>query len=303
MAAPLVFQNYNGWNTGINVANISELTNTVTVTWVGPTGNVVGSDELTIPAKAMEYIYRPTTQDLGLSSGFVGAAVLTSLLPFHAAIDEVKYSGTGQDVGQAMSYIATDAGASTPFEFNIEQCAIQDSISCFENLKYGIAPSSSWPSLNVPLIQKGNPLTGLGDTSGINLFNSSASDPSTDWVWFNQPSGALAAPTLNSPYEITLGPLNTATIYTMDFSEMSAGFQGSASIYPVAGAGTIFGVSNNVNYAVQGDGSAVYNAVNAWGQFRYFCSQEGINNTTGEEQSGTEPGLFACIYFAPGPPV
>ena len=112
MVAPLVFQNYNGWNTGVNIANTSELTNTVTVTWVGPTGNVVGTDSVTIPAKAMEYIYRPNTQDIGLDSGFVGAATLTSLLPFTAAVDEVKYTGTGNDVGQAMSYIATDAGAS-----------------------------------------------------------------------------------------------------------------------------------------------------------------------------------------------
>src|SRR6185437_14547149 len=58
MVAPLVFQNYNGWNTGVNIANTSELTNTVTVTWVGPTGNVVGTDSVTIPPKAMEYIYR-----------------------------------------------------------------------------------------------------------------------------------------------------------------------------------------------------------------------------------------------------
>jgi hypothetical protein len=83
----------------------------------------------------------------------------------------------------------------------------------------------------------------------------------------------------------------------MDFSEMSAGFQGSASIYPVAGAGTIFGVSNNVNYDVQGDGSAVYNAVNAWGQFRFFCSQEGVEDSTGT--GDVDPGLFACIYFVP----
>ncbi|HVX31161.1 MAG TPA: DUF4815 domain-containing protein, partial [Nitrolancea sp.] len=57
MVAPLILKAYNGWNSGINIANISELTNTVTVTWVGPTGNVVGSDSVTIPAKAMEYIY------------------------------------------------------------------------------------------------------------------------------------------------------------------------------------------------------------------------------------------------------
>jgi hypothetical protein len=297
MVAPLILKAYNGWNSGVNIANISELTNTVTVTWVGPTGNVVGSDSVTIPAKAMEYIYTPNTQDLGLDSGFVGAAVLTSLLPFHAAIDEVKYSGTGQDVGQAMSYIATDSGASASF------CAAGSSFPfcAFDpadwNKYFVLSPIGSWPSLNVPLIQKGNPLTGMGDTSGINIFNASADASSTDWVSFYQPSGALAAPTLNAPYEITLGALNTATIYTMDFSEMSSGFQGSAQIVPVSGAGVIFGVSNNVNYEVSGDGSAVYNAVNTWGQFRLFCSQAGANSSP-----TNSPALMGdCLYFNGGP--
>ena len=287
MVAPLILKNYNGWNSGVNIANISELTNTVTVTWVGPTGNVVGSDSVTIPAKAMEYIYTPNTQDLGLNSGFVGAAVLTSLLPFHAAIDEVKYAGVGQDVGQAMSYIATDAGASAAW------CTADSTHQrdCDWNKYRVLKPYGSYPQLNIPLIQKGNPLTGLGDTSGINLFNASSEASTTDWVSFYQPSGALAAPTLNAPYEITLGALNTATIYTMDFSEMSAGFQGSAQVVPVAGAGVVFGVSNNVNYDVQGDGSAVYNAVNAWGQFRLYCSQEGTG-------SWADPGFGSCIYFS-----
>lgn len=283
MVAPLILKAYNGWNSGVNIANISELTNTVQVTWVGPTGNIVGSDSVSIPAKAMEYIYTPNTQDLGLDSGFVGAAVLTSTLPFHAAIDEVKYSGTGNDVGQAMSYIATDAGASASY------CAAGSTFPfCFltgDVNKYGplFTPVASYPSLNIPLIQKGSPLTGMGDTSGINLFNASGDASSTAWVYFYQPSGALAAPTLNAPYEISLGALNTATIYTMDFSEMSSGFQGSAQIVPVAGQGVLFGVSNNVNYEVAGDGSAVYNAVNSWGQFRLFCSQQ--------------DGFFApCIY-------
>ena len=131
-----------------------------------------------------------------------------------------------------MSYIATDSGASASF------CTAGSTFPvCDWNKYFVLSPIGSWPSLNVPLIQKGSPLTGMGDTSGINLFNASADASSTDWINFYQPSGALAAPTLNAPYEITLGALNTATIYTMDFSEMSAGFQGSAQIIPVAGAG------------------------------------------------------------------
>jgi len=302
MVAPLVFQSYNGWNTGLNIANISEFTNTVTVTWVGPTGNVVGSDSVTLPAKAMEYIYRPSTMDLGLTNGYVGAAVLTSLLPFHAAVDEVKYTDPSNPNaaghGQAMSYIATDAGASAAFCYLLNGPFGQP--VCAPN-GYNGAPNGAGsydiggPTLNIPLIQRGSTLTGMGDFSGINLFNASAQESTTDWVRFYQPSGALEAPTLNAPYQIVLGPLNTATIYTGQFNEMSTGFQGSAQVEPVSGGGVIFGVSNNVNYAVNGDGSAVYNAVNSWGQFRLDCSQTGI-----VDNSGNASQFFGgCIYFTP----
>ena len=290
MVAPLIMKDYNGWNIGINIANISEFTNTVSINFVGPTGSTVGGDSLSIPAKAMEYYYVPATQDLGLTNGFVGAAILTSLLPFHAAIDEVKYQGQGQDVGQAMSYIATDAGASA------EWCQHADPASrrCEQPNAYTILhPEGNWPFLAMPLIQKGSPYTGLGDTSGINLFNASSDGSTVADVYFFQPSGALAAPTLQQPYELTLGPLGTATVYTMDFSEMSAGFQGSAIAVPVEGSGILFGVSNNVNYDVQGDGSAVYNMVNTWGQFRFLCSQTGIQTNNGNYIFGFAP----CIYF------
>jgi hypothetical protein len=294
MVAPLVFKDYNGWNIGINIANISELTNTVSVNYVGPTGATVGSDSVSIPAKAMEYIYTPASQDLGLTNGFVGAAILSSTLPFHAAVDEVKYAGQGQDVGQATSYIATDAGASAAFCKNEDDTGVPVPV-CFPNA-YGIlTPSGQAPFLAIPLIQKGSPFTGLGDTSGINLFNASSGGGATVDVTFFQPSGALAAPTLQQPYELELGPLGTATVYTMDFSEMSAGFQGSAIAVPVSGSGIVFGVSNNVNYDVQGDGSAVYNMINTWGQFRFFCSQEGVQLNDGSYLGGLAP----CLYFTP----
>ncbi len=280
MVAPLVLKNYNGWNMGFNVANISEFTNNVQIQLIGPTGDVVGGDSLTIPAKAMEYWYVPATQDLGLDSGFVGAAILTSYLPFHAAIDEVKYTGQGQDVGQAMSYIATDAGASA------EWCSHADpgSNNCEALNQYDILhPTGNGPELAIPLIQKGDPNTGMGDVSGINLFNASPDQPSTVHIWFQMESGAAAAPTLSAPYELQISGHGTATVYTMDstFSEMSQNFQGSALIYPIEGAGAVFAVSNNVNYAVQHDGSAVYNAINTWGQFRMLCSQYGIVDNNG----------------------
>lgn len=291
MVAPLVFQNFNGWNTGVNIANIAEFANTVTVAWYNATGNVVGQEQVTIPAKGMEFVYQPYRQDYDLNPGFVGSAVLTSLLPFHAAIDEVKYlnsstagtSDIGAGMGQAMSYIATAAGASAgqaPDAHN------------------ETSPAGGFAHLSLPLVQKGNPATGMGDASGINLFNlaytgaGEGPGTSTIWVWFFQPSGALAAPTLGQPMVLSLPAYSNATIYTMsptnNLTEMSTGFQGSAIVTPTAGSGSIFGVSNNVNYAIAGDGSAVFNLINQFGQFRMFCSQNG---------DGTPlSGLVGCIY-------
>ena len=79
------------------------------------------------------------------------AAVLNGTAPFHAAIDEVKYTGSGNDVGEAMSYIATAATAQRAW--------------------YRLNPSGTGPSLSLPLVQKGSQATGKGDTSGIDLFN------------------------------------------------------------------------------------------------------------------------------------
>jgi hypothetical protein len=298
MYAPLVFKHYNGWNTGINIVNLSEATNTVSVQFHGPDNNVMSGGTITLAPKATKYIYIPNTGDAGQSDGFHGAAVLVSNSnqPFHAAIDEVKYTGRGNDVGQAMSYLATRAAA-----------------RWWDALVEGGTPTGSVPSLSLPLVQKGSQSTGMGDTSGIDLFNVDAKWSVTANVWFYNPAGALSTVSINAPLQVTLGPLNTATIYTMTggkdvigLGNMENGFRGSALIRPRipflngnnqvcvegmdtgttqgcvlgggingnAGLGTLVGVSNNVNYDVKGDGSAVYNLYNSWGQFRYFCSQD-----------------------------
>ncbi|HET7035740.1 MAG TPA: Ig-like domain-containing protein [Thermomicrobiaceae bacterium] len=244
--APLVFKNYNGWNTGINVANLGTQPVTVSVTYYNQQGDNIAQDQRTIPARAMEYIYRPsqtpqdiaagTNQDNNLNAASaISGATITSTGPVHAAVDEVKYLG-GPGMGQAMSYLAPS---------------------------YGAAPGQS---LALPLFQRGDATTGLGDTSGINMFNFGG--PSAANVWFFDQSGALVAPTLNTPVNIILSPFANATVYGLNFDEMPVGFQGSAVVENVTpggpeAAGGPFGqiaaVSNNVNYAVPFDGSAVYN--------------------------------------------
>ncbi|CCF83372.1 DUF4815 domain-containing protein [Nitrolancea hollandica] len=305
MYAPLVFKHYNGWNTGINIVNLSEATNTISLQFHGPDNNVMSGGTVTLAPKATKYIYIPNTGDAGQSDGFHGAGVLVSNsnLPFHAAIDEVKYTGRGNDVGQAMSYLATRAAA-----------------RWWDGILQGRTPDGNVPSLSLPLVQKGSQSTGKGDTSGIDLFNADAEWSVTANVWFYNPSGTLSTVSVNAPLQVTLGPLNTATIYTMNaggdvigLGNMENGFRGSALIRPQLpflnpnnqvcvegidtgtmqdcgldgginvnlGIGTLVGVSNNVNYDVKGDGSAVYNLYNSWGQFRYFCAQDSAGADSG----------------------
>ena len=247
--APLVFQNYNYWNTGISIANTSDAPNTVMVSYFTPGGSQVGSEQLTIPPRGMEYIFTPGTQDLGLISGFVGAATITGTGSLHAAVDQVKYFGGDPDVGDAMSYV-TEPPMPTLGDF-LE--LIGEIELPFDSEILSIDAGT----MVVPLIQKGNPNTGTGDTSGIQIFNSLASIPAEVDVDFYDPTGNLVAPTLNQSLSFTLSGHQGVTLYTHNYSEMPAGFQGSAVIWY---EGAVTAVSNNVNYAVEYDGAAAYNA-------------------------------------------
>jgi hypothetical protein len=117
--------------------------------------------------------------------------------------------------------------------------------------------------LALPLVQKGNPATGLGDTTGMQFFNASASENVVFAVEFYDTTGNLVAPTLSQPLVFNLSGHQGVTVYTHDYSEMPSGFQGSAVVNVEQGSmGLLSAVSNNVNYAVQGDGGAVFNLIN-----------------------------------------
>ncbi|MFS8533477.1 MAG: hypothetical protein FWJ91_17135, partial [Sphaerobacter thermophilus] len=177
---PLVFRDYNGWNTGINIANLSSEDNQVSVTYYNYAGNVVAAETRTIPARAMEYVYTPATGNFGVGENQITAVRIQGTGPLAAAIDEVKYLG-GQGEGHAMSYAAG------------------------RSLQGGFAFDLSWTPLGrvyytsmlaLPLVQKGNPQTGTGDTSGINLFNSDANSSVNAWVQFLDSAGVPVAPTV-----------------------------------------------------------------------------------------------------------
>ena len=256
---PLVFRDYNGWNTGINIANLSSSDNKVTVTYYNYAGNVVASDTVTIPPRAMEYVYTPATGNFGIGPNQVTAVRIEGQFPLVAAIDEVKYLG-GQGEGHAMSY---------PASFALWGGDVEEVDQPFDEI--GRYEYDSL--LALPLVQKGNPTTGTGDTSGINLFNPDGEYSVNAYIQFVDSAGVPVAPTVaatdaEDPIELPIGPHGGATVYTLNYGELPNGFQGAAIVGVGGYEGALVAVSNNVNYAVDGDGSAVYNL--ALGGFAIF---------------------------------
>ena len=249
MHAPLVFRDYFGWNTGINIANIDEASNRVQITWYDGDGNIRAGDVKTIPARGQAYVHIPgavASADVS-EQGWVGSVTLEGDQPFHAVIDQVKY-----ETGEAMSYMATAAGARSP-----------------ENPD---APEHSSSSLALPIMTRGLS-DGSGDTSGLQLFNPDSSDPVEIELRFYSPVGDLLDPTKYAPMKAMIRPRGHYTFYTMNMENMIPNSPGSVRIDVVGGKGTVYGVSNLVNYAVDGDGSTAYNLVNEYGQYRFPVSQ------------------------------
>ena len=107
--APLVFRDYNNWNTGINIANLSSSTNQVTISYHNYSDNSVSVESISIPPRAMEYVYRPGAgDDSGLMVGNISAAVISGTEPIAVAVDEVKYNG--DDEGRRTGDVVPGAG-------------------------------------------------------------------------------------------------------------------------------------------------------------------------------------------------
>lgn len=111
-AAPLLFNAYNGWNTGINLANVSDEVAEVRLEYYEAGGGMVQEDTLYLLPRSMQYIYTPGDVP---DAGFVGSARIISDMPVVAAIDEVKYETT-----EGLSYHASAIGqrdAAIPLAF------------------------------------------------------------------------------------------------------------------------------------------------------------------------------------------
>ena len=227
--APLIFQDYNFWNTGISAANTGDAAATVNFNYYPPLAGV-NLDQRNISPRAMEFVYRPGDQDTGIGS--LGAAILTSQQSNAAFVDQVKYFGEDRNVGNALGYPTVPVA------------------------DHAVAGES----LAMPLFQKGS--TEAGDTSGIQFFNASSSSNVEFEIRIYNTVGNLVAPTIFQPIDVDLSARDNFTLYAHDLDELPTGFQGSVIATVTGGDGLLGAVSNNVNYAVPGDGSAGFNLVN-----------------------------------------
>lgn len=225
--APLLFSAYNGWNTGINLANVADQEASVTVRYFETGGLFVREESLSLPPRSMRYLYTPGNID---QVGFVGSATIESDVPLIGAIDEVKYETT-----EAMSYLA-----------------------------------STVPQTNaaIPITFKENPPNGRHDNSGINIANLNPAAEQTVQVSLLSDTGAAV---LSEPVQVTLPAGGSQFVYLPFVEELPAGTLAAARLTSTDPLGFV-AVSNNVNYAVSGDGSVVFNAFSEQGLYRLHGS-------------------------------
>ena len=89
---PLVFKNYDGWSTGIQVQNLGSTSTIVRVSYAG--SDRPGSDGAIIPPLTSATFYQPASG--ALPSSFVGSATVESLggQPLAAVVNEVRTDGS-----------------------------------------------------------------------------------------------------------------------------------------------------------------------------------------------------------------
>jgi hypothetical protein len=190
----------------------------------------------------MTYFYDPSiaaqdgsVQDptADVNADIIGSALIWSDYPVAVAVDATKYPETttsdDPNIYQAMSYSAT---------------------------------ANLYVAQAFPLVQKGNPTTGMGATSGINIMNPNSNAAQATVYWVN-PSGFGADNFGQSA--VAIPGFANGFVYTMTQGNLPNGFYGSAvvnSTVPVAA------VTTQVDYQVEWDGTAVWLGYNPCGYYR-----------------------------------
>ncbi len=222
LAAPLLFTAYNGWNTGINLANVSDQTATVSIKYFKTAGEMVNEEQLEMQPRSMTYIYTPGNVQ---QEGFVGSALIESDVPLAAAIDEVKY-----ETSEGISYIAGAIGQT---------------------------------DAAIPVAFRENPPGGQHDNSGINIHNMNQTESQTVSI---QLVGSTGQSILPSPMILAMPPGGNNYVY-LPFLDIPEGTVASVRITTEDPQGFV-ALSNDVNYAVSGDGSVVFLAAGGAGYYR-----------------------------------
>jgi hypothetical protein len=111
--------------------------------------------------------------------------------------------------------------------------------------------------LGLALLQKSE----TGDMTGIQLFNP---DPEHSV----RAEIRLLTPGATEPIEIELDPLTSYNLHAPDHPDITPGTAAGVVVVVTGGDGQLVGVSNLVNYDVQGDGALVFPLVNGFGQYR-----------------------------------
>jgi hypothetical protein len=267
--APLVFRDYHDWNTGISVANTDPaVENEITVTYYGPSRDVVAQESLTVPPRGMNFIHSPGASDSSVE-GFVGSARVTGSAGFHAVVDQVKYARDDQGSTEAMSYVLDHQVAT--------HHPVPEDLADLDAAEIGTV-------LAMPLVQRGQDEGPRGDHTGIQLFNTSDTSNAHLEIVFYGRDGHPVEPTASqrtpNPLVVMLSPLQSYTLYVPSLDPMPDGFQGTAVIAVVGGNGEVVAVSNNVNYGVSGDGSTAFTLSPVspdWGVYaEILCAEAGL---------------------------
>ncbi|MEZ4520289.1 MAG: hypothetical protein R3A46_01420 [Thermomicrobiales bacterium] len=230
IAAPLLFTAYNGWNTGINLANISNEWADVTIRYFEVAGGLTRESDVRMAPRSMQYIYTPNNVD---EAGFVGSAMIESNQPVAAAIDEVKYSTV-----EAISYLASSVGQ---------------------------------VDAAIPVTFREDPSNGRHDNSGINIQNLNPDASQTVQIRLVTNTGEDVLP---QPFNLTLPPGGNNYVYLPNLPDVPPGTVAAARVTSQDQFGFV-ALSNDVNYAVPGDGSVTFMAAGEAGYYRLLGSTTG----------------------------
>ena len=106
--APLIMNNYYGWDTSVNVQNTGASTASITVYYYNPNGSVAKTRTDSIPAYSTHSYYSPSEE---LANGFIGTARITSNRPVAVVVNQSAPHGNPAVKG--MSYSGAANGSTT----------------------------------------------------------------------------------------------------------------------------------------------------------------------------------------------